>query len=117
MKMHLPTPTESAPRTFLASLWPLLLVAFALTFLVGTSASAATVVTKNSPVAIFSDGYGFNTRFPDTAEPWEFDSNFWTLAFGDTFGSCVRYPGGTVGNFWNGQTDKLLSKKTSADPN
>ncbi len=83
------------------------------------AALAAAVVTVNIQPAtnILDDGYGYNTRFPDTFEPWTSNSGFWTKALDSSFANCIRYPGGTVANFWQAGQTKLFSRKSTADPN
>jgi len=83
--------------------------------------NSAIAVTVNTAKPILLDGFGYNTRFPDTYEPWESavhsgTSTTWGQALDATFADCIKYPGGTVANFWDANTNKLLSKKTSADP-
>ncbi len=74
-------------------------------------------VTMSAAKDILTDGYGFNTRFPEVYEPYTSNNFFWRNAVSATKASCIRYPGGTVGNFWSGAPTILFSKKSTADPN
>ncbi|TZF86425.1 hypothetical protein FW774_05110 (plasmid) [Pedobacter sp. BS3] len=72
-------------------------------------------------ITLLDDGFGYNTRFPETAEPWGSpvgagSATTWTSALDASFANCIRYPGGTVANFWGAQQDKLFSKKASHNP-
>lgn len=83
--------------------------------------NTAVAVTVNTPTTILDDGFGYNTRFPDTHEPWESavhsgTTTTWGQALDASFANCTKYPGGTVANFWNANTNELFSKKTTADP-
>lgn len=79
-------------------------------------AAETIVVNKNAPTAILENGFGYNTRFPDTVEPWETGDGYWTAGLRDSFAGCFRYPGGTVGNFWNAGTNREFSDIATADP-
>ncbi len=80
------------------------------------AAARTTIVGIDAATNILDNGYGYNTRFPDTFEPWTSNDLFWTNALQSSFANCIRYPGGTVANFWAGGQTILFSRKATADP-
>lgn len=79
--------------------------------------AAALTPTMNNPEVILLDGFGYNTRFPDVFDPWNNNAGeLWRQGLVNSAGNCIRYPGGTVANYWDAKTNRLFSKKNSANP-
>jgi hypothetical protein len=77
-------------------------------------ADGSVVVTKDAiEIDLPGDATGYNTKFPDEAEPWKL-SNKYTPGFVLSQASVMRYPGGTVTNYWDFNNDRLFKKKDVA---
>lgn len=80
-----------------------------LTITAGTVNVSKDVTNVDIPV----DATGYNTKFPDEAEPWDLAKRY-TPGFVLSKASIMRYPGGTVTNYWDFDNDKLFKKKGNA---
>lgn len=79
--------------------------------------SASVTPTMLPAQVVLLDGWGYNTRFPDVAAPWNNNAGqLWRTGLVNSAGNCIRYPGGTVANYWDANANKMFQKKSSANP-
>jgi len=79
-----------------------------------SSVGSVIAVNSNTPVNIPVNTFGYNTRFPGLSEPWD-PSKIYTPGFKSSNAGIVRYPGGTVANYWDFNTGRLLRRKNTAN--
>lgn len=78
------------------------------------SVSSVIAVNSNALINIPINTFGYNTRFPGLSEPWDL-AKIYTPGFKSSNAGIVRYPGGTVANYWDFSTGKLLRRKNTAN--
>ena len=76
--------------------------------------SSVITVSSNGFINIPVNTFGYNTRFPGLSEPWDL-SKIYTPGFKSSAAGIVRYPGGTVANYWDFSSGKLLRRKNTAN--
>jgi hypothetical protein len=65
---------------------------------------------------ILLNASGYNPRSFTIQEPWHQTDPNYQLGLVDSKANMIRYPGGTFANYWNYNTDKMLRKQSTADP-